>query len=37
MSTKPICPKCGSDNVVVDAAARWNPNELEGDPDESEG
>jgi hypothetical protein len=20
---KPICPKCGSDNVVADAAARW--------------
>jgi predicted RNA-binding Zn-ribbon protein involved in translation (DUF1610 family) len=19
----PACPKCGSDNIVVDAAARW--------------
>ena len=37
MSKKPTCPKCGSDNVVADAAARWNPNELEGDPGESEG
>jgi hypothetical protein len=37
MSRKPTCPKCGSDNVVADAAARWNPNKLEGDPDESEG
>jgi hypothetical protein len=22
---KPTCPQCGSDNVVADAAARWNP------------
>ena len=20
----PVCPKCGSDNVAADAAARWN-------------
>ena len=20
----PVCPKCGSDNVVADATARWN-------------
>ena len=20
----PVCPKCGSDNVVADAAARWS-------------
>ena len=21
---KPVCPKCGSDNVVADATARWS-------------
>jgi len=21
---KPVCPYCGSDNVVVDATARWD-------------
>jgi hypothetical protein len=30
MSKRPTCPKCGSDNVVADAAARWNPDASEG-------
>jgi RNA polymerase subunit RPABC4/transcription elongation factor Spt4 len=21
---RPVCPRCGSDNVTADAAARWN-------------
>jgi hypothetical protein len=25
----PVCPHCGSDNVVADAAARWNPQHQE--------
>jgi ribosomal protein S27AE len=33
--TKPICSTCGSDDIVVDAYARWNPVtqqfELDGD------
>ncbi len=24
MKTKPICPKCASDDLCIDAAARWN-------------
>jgi hypothetical protein len=23
-TTKPVCPKCGSDHIWIDAAARWN-------------
>lgn len=23
--TKPVCSECGSDNVLVDAFASWNP------------
>jgi hypothetical protein len=25
----PVCPRCGSDNVAADAAARWNPEQQE--------
>jgi hypothetical protein len=24
MSRKPVCPECGSDNVLLDAWASWN-------------
>ena len=24
MSAKPVCPECGSDNVLLDAWASWN-------------
>jgi hypothetical protein len=29
VKTVPVCPRCGSDNVAADAAARWNREEQE--------
>jgi hypothetical protein len=29
VKTIPVCPRCGSDNVAADAAARWNREEQE--------
>src|ERR1700676_1995863 len=27
----PVCPRCGSDNVAADAAARWNREQQDGE------